>query len=187
MIAIGVEPNGRNINDQCGAMHPERMAEEVRRSGARPGSGAGRRRRSADLADEKGQIIDGDQVMALLATRMLARDALPARTVVATVMSNLGLERALSARGGKLLRTAVGDRYVVEAMREGGLVLGGEQSGHIVFLDHATTGDGTVAALRVLAVMIDEGRLAVRAGGQRHGSLSAGIAELRGGPQATAR
>jgi phosphoglucosamine mutase len=110
------------------------------------------------LADEKGQIVDGDQVMALLGTRMLADDKLPERTVVATVMSNLGLERALAGHGGKLMRTAVGDRYVVEAMREGGLVLGGEQSGHIIFLDHATTGDGTVAALRVLAVMIAEGR-----------------------------
>jgi phosphoglucosamine mutase len=89
---------------------------------------------------------------------MLERRQLPARTVVATVMSNLGLERALAAKGGKLWRTAVGDRYVVEAMREGGFTLGGEQSGHIIFLDHATTGDGIVAALRVLAVMVTEGR-----------------------------
>lgn len=158
VIAIGVEPNGRNINDRCGAMHPEVMAEEVRRSGAALGVALDGDADRLILADEKGHIVDGDQVMALLGTRMLAKNTLPARTVVATVMSNLGLERALAAVGGKLLRTAVGDRYVVEAMREGGLVLGGEQSGHIIFLDHATTGDGTVAALRVLAVMIEEGR-----------------------------
>jgi len=110
------------------------------------------------LADEKGNVIDGDQIMALLGSRMLAADTLPGRTVVATVMSNLGLERALAAAGGHLLRTAVGDRYVVEAMRERGLRFGGEQSGHLVFLDHATTGDGALAALRVLAVMVAEER-----------------------------
>jgi phosphoglucosamine mutase len=158
VIAIGVEPNGRNINDRCGAMHPERMADEVRRSGSALGVALDGDADRLILADEKGQIVDGDQVMALLGTRMLADDTLPERTVVATVMSNLGLERAIVGRGGKLMRTAVGDRYVVEAMREGGLLLGGEQSGHIIFLDHATTGDGTVAALRVLAVMLAEGR-----------------------------
>jgi len=110
------------------------------------------------LVDERGQIIDGDQVMALLGIRMLKANTLPERTVVSTVMSNLGLERALAKHGGTLLRTAVGDRYVVEAMREKGLILGGEQSGHIIFLDHATTGDGMVAALRVMAAMIEDGR-----------------------------
>ncbi len=110
------------------------------------------------LSDEQGNIIDGDQILAILGTRMLASGNLPGQTVVATVMSNLGLERALSARNGKLIRTAVGDRYVVEAMREKGFMLGGEQSGHIIFLDHATTGDGIVAALRVLAVMVQEGK-----------------------------
>src|SRR5579863_7886915 len=141
VIELNVWPDGRNINDGCGALHPEAMAEEVRRAGA-------------DL----GVALDGDadQVMAILGTRMLDRRQLPEQTVVATVMSNLGLERALTAKGGKLLRTAVGDRYVVEAMRERGLSLGGEQSGHIIFLDHATTGDGMVAALRVLSVMVAE-------------------------------
>ncbi len=158
VVAIGVDPNGRNINDRCGAMHPEIMADEVRRSGAALGIALDGDADRVILVDEKGQIVDGDQIMAILGTRMLAADRLPGRTVVATVMSNLGLERALSDRGGTLMRTAVGDRYVVEAMREHGLILGGEQSGHIVFLDHATTGDGTVAALRVLAVMIEEGR-----------------------------
>jgi len=110
------------------------------------------------LVDEKGQSVDGDQIMALLGTRFLAADALAGRTVVGTVMSNLGLERALVAAGGRLLRAAVGDRYVVETMREKGYRFGGEQSGHLVFLDHATTGDGTLAALQVLAVMLNEGR-----------------------------
>ena len=158
VVAIGVDPNGRNINDRCGATHPQDMADEVRRQGAALGIALDGDADRVILSDEKGQIVDGDQLMALLGTRMLAEDKLPHRTVVATVMSNLGLERALVAHGGKLLRTAVGDRYVVEAMRERGLLFGGEQSGHIVFLDHATTGDGTVAALRVLAVMIAEGR-----------------------------
>jgi phosphoglucosamine mutase len=158
VIELNVWPDGRNINDECGALHPEKMAEEVRRSGAQLGVALDGDADRLILADEKGNIVDGDQVMAILGTRMLARRELPQETVVATVMSNLGLERALTAKGGKLLRTAVGDRYVVEAMREKGLSLGGEQSGHIIFLDHATTGDGMVAALRVLAVMVAEGR-----------------------------
>jgi phosphoglucosamine mutase len=158
VIEMNVWPDGRNINHECGALHPEKMAEEVRQSGAHLGVALDGDADRLILADEKGNIVDGDQVMAILGTRMLARRQLPQETVVATVMSNLGLERALAANGGKLLRTAVGDRYVVEAMREKGLSLGGEQSGHIIFLDHATTGDGMVAALRVLAVMVAEGR-----------------------------
>jgi phosphoglucosamine mutase len=155
---LSVWPDGRNINYKCGALHPETMADEVRRSGAQLGVALDGDADRVILADEQGNTVDGDQVMAILGTRMLAAGALPERTVVATVMSNLGLERALTAKGGKLVRTAVGDRYVVEAMREKGLVLGGEQSGHIIFLDHATTGDGMVAALRVLAVMVQEGK-----------------------------
>ncbi|MES1158198.1 MAG: phosphoglucosamine mutase, partial [Haliangium ochraceum] len=158
VVAIGVDPNGRNINDGYGALHPETVAGEVRRHGAAIGVALDGDADRVILVDERGQIIDGDQVMALLGIRMLAANTLPERTVVSTVMSNLGLERALAKHGGKLLRTAVGDRYVVEAMREKGLVLGGEQSGHIIFLDHATTGDGMVAALRVLAAMIEDGR-----------------------------
>jgi phosphoglucosamine mutase len=155
---LSVWPDGRNINYKCGALHPETMADEVRRSGAQLGVALDGDADRVILADEHGNVVDGDQVMAILGTRMLAAGALPERTVVATVMSNLGLERALTAKGGKLVRTAVGDRYVVEVMREKGLVLGGEQSGHIIFLDHATTGDGMVAALRVLAVMVQEGK-----------------------------
>ena len=158
VIELNVWPDGRNINYECGALHPEKLAEEVRQSGAAIGVALDGDADRLILSDEKGNIVDGDQVMAILATRMLARGQLPQETVVATVMSNLGLERALAAKGGKLLRTAVGDRYVVEAMREKGLSLGGEQSGHIIFLDHATTGDGMVAALRVLAVMVAEGK-----------------------------
>ncbi|HEY2904160.1 MAG TPA: phosphoglucosamine mutase [Polyangia bacterium] len=158
VIALGVEPNGRNINEKCGAMHPECMVEEVRRTGAQLGVALDGDADRVILADETGNVVDGDQVMAILGTRMLDRRTLPEKTVVATIMSNLGLERALAAKGGKLLRTAVGDRYVVEEMRAKGLALGGEQSGHIIFLDHATTGDGMVAALSVLAVMVQEGK-----------------------------
>ena len=158
VIEQNVSPDGRNINRGCGALHPEGMAEEVRRAGAQLGVALDGDADRLILADENGVLVDGDQVMAILGTRMLEHQQLPARTVVATVMSNLGLERALAAKGGKLCRTAVGDRYVVEAMREGVFTLGGEQSGHIIFLDHATTGDGIVAALRVLAVMVTEGR-----------------------------
>ena len=158
VIEQNVSPDGRNINLGCGALHPEGMAEEVRRAGAQLGVALDGDADRLILADENGLVVDGDQVMAILGTRMLEQQQLPARTVVATVMSNLGLERALAAKGGKLWRTAVGDRYVVEAMRQGGFTLGGEQSGHIIFLDHATTGDGMVAALRVLAVMVTERR-----------------------------
>src|SRR3569832_736653 len=165
VIALGVTPNGRNINDQCGAMHPARMAAEVVRSGAALGVALDGDADRVILADEKGQSADGDQIMALLGTRLLAAGALPGRTVVGTVMSNLGLERALAGVGAQLVRAAVGDRYVVEAMREGVYRFGGEQSGHLIFLDNATTGDGTLAALRVLDVMVAEGRpLSVIAG-----------------------
>ncbi|HVZ73754.1 MAG TPA: phosphoglucosamine mutase [Polyangia bacterium] len=155
---LGVEPDGRNINEGCGALHPEMMAAEVKRVGAQLGVALDGDADRLILVDETGTVVDGDQVMAILGLRLLARNELPHATVVATVMSNLGLERTLAAKGAKLLRTAVGDRYVVETMREGGYLLGGEQSGHIIFLDHATTGDGMVAALRVLAAMAEEGK-----------------------------
>jgi phosphoglucosamine mutase len=155
---LNVWPDGRNINFNCGALHPENMAAEVKALGAQLGVALDGDADRLILADERGDVVDGDQVMAILGTRMIERDQLPGRTVVATVMSNLGLERALSAAGGKLLRTAVGDRYVVEAMRAQGFTLGGEQSGHIVNLEHATTGDGMVAALMVLAIMVREGK-----------------------------
>ena len=158
VISMGVTPNGRNINDQCGAMFPARMAAEVVRTGAALGVALDGDADRVILVDEKGEIVDGDRIMALLGTRLMAAGALPGRTVVGTVMSNLGLERALADAGARLVRAPVGDRYVVEAMREGGFRFGGEQSGHLIFLDHATTGDGTLAALRVLDVMVGEGR-----------------------------
>jgi phosphoglucosamine mutase len=158
VTSIGVAPDGFNINDMFGATATANLVMEVKRRKADLGIALDGDADRVILADEKGNIIDGDQILAILGTRMLASGQLPGATVVATVMSNLGLERALGARNGKLIRTAVGDRYVVEAMRDNGFMLGGEQSGHIIFLDHATTGDGVIAALRVLAVMVQEGK-----------------------------
>lgn len=156
VVTINAEPNGRNINDNAGALHPEGMCEAVVRTGAHVGIALDGDADRVVMCDESGRIIDGDAVMALCATRMIANGELEKNTLVATVMSNIGLERCLRAVGGTLLRTPVGDRYVVEAMRAGGYNLGGEQSGHLVFLDHMTTGDGLVAALRVLAVLVSE-------------------------------
>lgn len=158
VLALGVHPNGQNINRDCGALHPEHVQKEVIRRRAQLGIALDGDADRVILVDEKGAIVDGDAVMALCATRLLKERRLRKNTLVATVMSNIGLERALEAHGGKLLRTAVGDRYVVEAMRKNKLTLGGEQSGHLVFLDHATTGDGCVAALQILAIMTREGR-----------------------------
>jgi phosphoglucosamine mutase len=156
--ALSVEPDGRNINDDCGALHPEKAAAEVRRTKAAIGISLDGDADRVILTDENGDVVDGDHILAILGTHLIAQGKLPGNTVVATVMSNLGLERALAAHNGKLLRTAVGDRYVVEAMRQGGFVFGGEQSGHIVFLEEATTGDGLLAALQVLSIMVQEGR-----------------------------
>jgi phosphoglucosamine mutase len=158
VIKINDEPNGKNINEGCGALHPESMCEAVRKHGAHLGVAFDGDADRLVLCDEKGVVVDGDAVMALCATRMLGEGRLAKGTLVTTVMSNLGLERAVKAAGGKVVRTAVGDRYVVEEMRKNGYNLGGEQSGHLVFLDHATTGDGVIAALRVLAVMVRESR-----------------------------
>jgi phosphoglucosamine mutase len=158
VLALGVKPNGKNINRDAGALHPEHVAHEVLRREASIGIALDGDADRVIMVDERGQIVDGDAVMALCAHRMLARGRLPKATVVTTVMSNLGLERSLRARGASVVRTAVGDRYVVEAMRAGGYAFGGEQSGHLIFLEHATTGDGIVAALQVLAIMIEEGK-----------------------------
>lgn len=158
VTAIGVRPNGQNINRNCGALHPEHVQKEVRAKKAHLGIALDGDADRVILVDERGEIVDGDAVMALCALRLLRERKLAKKTLVATVMSNMGLERAIESAGGKLLRTAVGDRYVVEAMRRHGLSLGGEQSGHLIFLDHATTGDGCVAALQILAAMVREGR-----------------------------
>ncbi len=158
VTVLSAEPNGRNINDNCGALHAEKVAAEVRRTHSAIGVALDGDADRVILTDERGEIVDGDPIMAILGTRLLARGALPGNTVVATVMSNLGLERALAARAGKLLRAPVGDRYVVETMREKGFIFGGEQSGHIIFLEEATTGDGLLAALQILSVMVQEER-----------------------------
>ncbi len=158
VFCLGCKPNGQNINKACGALHPEHAAREVKRRKAHLGVALDGDADRLIVIDERGQEVDGDAVMALCATRMMAARRLKKNTLVATVMSNLGLEHAMQRAGGKLLRTAVGDRYVVEAMRRGGYSLGGEQSGHLVFMDHATTGDGVVAALQVLAILVREGR-----------------------------
>ncbi|HEV3189737.1 MAG TPA: phosphoglucosamine mutase [Polyangiaceae bacterium] len=158
VTAIGVKPNGVNINKDAGALHPENVRAEVVKRGAALGIALDGDADRVILVDEKGQIVDGDQVLAMCATRMVSDGTLRVNTVVATVMSNLGLERALTRCGAKLVRTQVGDRYVVEAMRAGGFNLGGEQSGHLVFLDHASTGDGMLGALQVLALMLREGK-----------------------------
>jgi phosphoglucosamine mutase len=158
VAAIGVKPSGTNINRDCGALHPGGLQAEVLKRQAAIGIALDGDADRVIIVDERGEVVDGDAVMAMCATRMIRAGELRKATVVATVMSNLGLERALSAQGAKLVRTPVGDRHVVQAMREGGYNLGGEQSGHLVFLDHAPTGDGIIGALQVLALMVREGR-----------------------------
>jgi phosphoglucosamine mutase len=158
VIALGCNPNGKNINQGCGALHPEEVIEHVIEERAQIGIALDGDADRVILIDEKGQVVDGDAVMAICAKQMLANNELGNKTLVATVMSNLGLERAMKAAGGELVRTNVGDRYVVEKMRQGGYNLGGEQSGHLIFLDHATTGDGIVAALQVMSVMLQTGQ-----------------------------
>jgi phosphoglucosamine mutase len=157
VTTIGAKPNGLNINDGCGALHPSHVAAEVLKRKAAIGVALDGDADRLIVVDEKGQVVDGDKVMAMCAEKMMLDRTLVKKTLVATVMSNLGLERALGKLGGKLLRTAVGDRYVVEAMKSGGYNLGGEQSGHLIFRDHASTGDGVVAALQVLAIMVRTG------------------------------
>ena len=156
--ALGVHPNGENINHECGSLHPEIMCAEVRRTGANLGvalDGDGDR---VIFADEHGNEVDGDQIMGLIAWDLMKRGELQKSTLVATVMSNVGLEIAMKEMGGSLVRTPVGDRYVVERMRKDGFNFGGEQSGHLIFLDRNTSGDGILSALQVLRVMRDTGK-----------------------------
>ncbi|HEB90547.1 MAG TPA: phosphoglucosamine mutase [Deltaproteobacteria bacterium] len=158
VFEVGCEPDGRNINDGCGSLFPERAADRVRESGADVGIALDGDADRVVVIDERGEIFDGDLLMWLCARDMHARGVLANSAVVATVMSNLGLERALASLGIELRRTAVGDRYVVEEMRRGGFNLGGEQSGHVLFLDDSTTGDGIMSALQVLALMARSGK-----------------------------
>jgi phosphoglucosamine mutase len=158
VIKIGVEPNGRNINDKCGSTAPEALVRKVLETRADIGIALDGDADRVVIVDEKGEIVDGDQVMAVIARSWHERGQLAAGGVVATVMSNLGLERYLSGLGLSLHRTPVGDRYVVEHMRKHGFNVGGEQSGHIVLSDFTTTGDGLVSALQVLAVVVSTGK-----------------------------
>jgi phosphoglucosamine mutase len=160
VVAIGTEPNGLNINENCGSTSPQAAAAAVLRHGADVGLCLDGDADRIILIDETGMVADGDQLMALMAARWAEEDRLKGGTLVATVMSNLGLERFLQDRGLFLERTAVGDRYVVEAMRKGGRNLGGEQSGHIVMTDFATTGDGLMAGLQFLCEMVSTGKRA---------------------------
>ncbi len=158
VVAIADEPDGFNINRGCGAVTPSAMQEAVIAEGADLGLALDGDADRVILADEKGQLIDGDQVMALVADSWCADGRLQGGAVVSTVMSNLGLERFLAGHDLSLIRTPVGDRYVVETMRRQGCNVGGEQSGHIVLNDYTTTGDGLIAALQVLAVVVQKGR-----------------------------
>jgi phosphoglucosamine mutase len=156
VIRTGVEPDGTNINAGVGAMHPEHLSHVVREYRADFGLALDGDADRAVVCDHRGQLVDGDVLLAIVARDLARRSALRGNAVVATVMSNIGLERSLAQVGLGLHRTPVGDRYVVEAMRERGCNLGGEQSGHIVCLDHSTTGDGLVSALLLLTVMVRE-------------------------------
>ncbi|MCF1708512.1 phosphoglucosamine mutase [Tabrizicola sp. J26] len=160
VVPVGVSPNGTNINLKCGSTHPDTAAEAVVAHGADVGICLDGDADRVILIDEAGQVADGDQIMALFAARWAEEGRLNHGALVASVMSNLGLERFLAGRGLRLERAPVGDRYVVEAMRKGGYNLGGEQSGHIVMTDFATTGDGLIAALQFLAEMARTGRKA---------------------------
>ncbi len=155
VIAVGVKPDGLNINQDCGSTHPELLQQTVVASGADIGLALDGDADRLIVVDEQGRLIDGDQLMALIALGLQSRGQLRGEGVVATVMSNLGLERKLREAGLKLLRTSVGDRYVLEEMRKSGCNVGGEQSGHIILTDHATTGDGLVAGLQVLASLVE--------------------------------
>jgi phosphoglucosamine mutase len=154
VITVGVDPDGTNINAECGSTHPEAMAKLVREYRADIGIALDGDADRLVICDEKGVVVDGDQIMAIVAIAFAKAGKLKAGGVVATVMSNLGLERALKNQGLTLERTGVGDRYVMARMREGGFNVGGEQSGHVILSDFSTTGDGLIAALQVLAVMI---------------------------------
>ena len=158
VISIGVNPNGLNINEKCGSLFPEVVSAKVREHRADIGISLDGDADRVIIVDHRGDVLDGDRIMAVCAEEMLRKRKLKKNTVVATVMSNIGLEVFLKERKIRLERSQVGDRYVVEMMRAGGYNFGGEQSGHLIFLDHATTGDGVLAALQLMAVMVESGK-----------------------------
>ena len=156
LFTLGVDPTGRNINENCGSLHPQGMADLVREVGADIGIAVDGDSDRLMVVNEKGDLLDGDFLIALCGQALAESGKLKGGGVVTTVMSNLGLEESLAASGLDLVRAQVGDRHVVESMREGGYNLGGEQSGHVIFLDHGTTGDGLLTALQVLAIMAEK-------------------------------
>lgn len=158
VIAVGVDPNGTNINDGCGSTYPEVISQAVLEHGADLGIALDGDADRVIFVDEAGREVDGDHIMAICGAELIKAGQLSKNTVVATVMSNMGFEIAMKRLGGHVVRTAVGDRYVVEEMRRGGYNLGGEQSGHMIFLDHNTTGDGVLSALQVLAIVQRSGK-----------------------------
>ena len=158
VTTLGVTPDGTNINLRCGSLHPQQMMRLVPKHGAALGMALDGDADRLFISDENGEEVDGDQIMAICGTYMLKQGTLAKNTLVATVMSNLGLERAIERAGGKVVRTQVGDRYVVEEMRKSGYNFGGEKSGHLVYLDYSTTGDGTLAAIRLIEVMLRTGK-----------------------------
>jgi phosphoglucosamine mutase len=153
VIIFNNHPDGKNINENCGSMHPEAMCKKVVECGAHIGIAHDGDADRVLLCDETGTLIDGDDIMAIAALEMLAENSLAGKTLVSTVMSNAGLEAAINQAGGKMLRTNVGDKNVIDEMLRGGFNFGGEQSGHLIFRDHASTGDGLVAALQILRIV----------------------------------
>lgn len=158
LTITGNIPDGTNINAGCGSTCPEVICRLTRESGAQVGIANDGDADRVLLCDEQGDLVDGDEILAIAAADFLARGALKSNTLVATIMSNLGLDACLAARGGRVIRTKVGDRYVIEAMLREDLNVGGEQSGHMIFRDYATTGDGIVSALQILRVMVETGK-----------------------------
>ncbi|HTH49098.1 MAG TPA: phosphoglucosamine mutase [Candidatus Limnocylindria bacterium] len=157
LIVFGTQPNGTNINQECGSMHPQNLCQKVREYRADLGIAHDGDADRVLLCDEQGRLIDGDDIMAIAGLQMLADGTLNKKTLVATVMSNAGLDAAITQAGGSIIRTPVGDKNVIDAMLSEGYNLGGEQSGHLIFRDHSTTGDGLVAALQILSAMKTRG------------------------------
>jgi len=158
VIVYGNQPDGKNINESCGSMHPEAMCQKVTEHGAAIGIAHDGDADRVLLCDEHGSLIDGDDIMAIAALEMLEEKSLAKKTLVSTVMSNAGLEEAIKKAGGKMLRTPVGDKNVIDTMLQEGYNFGGEQSGHLIFRDHSTTGDGLVAALQILRILKSRGQ-----------------------------